>query len=139
MTTIRVDLSSGVRTYVLPLLELPYQSSLSPESGTLELQCAPDGRITGALATLRAPREAVLKELARLAAEASWQVPADEIRAAHAPTFVVTLALHPGPLAELPPLATDRQEQRLDPVQYGALMNEANYTLENLEIAEGAR
>lgn len=139
MTTIRVDLASGARTYTLPLEALPFQSSLGPATGTLALESAPDGRLTSVLVTMRAEREAVVRELDRLAAAASWPLPKDEIRASREPSFVVSLALRPEALAQLPPFAADRTEQRLEPARYRAMLEEANYTVENIEIAEGPR
>lgn len=139
MTTIRVDLASGVRTYTLPLEALPFQTSLGPATGTLALESAPDGRLTAVLVTMRVASGAVVRELDRLAAAASWQLPVDELLTTREPSLVVSLALRPEALAQLPPFAPDRAEQRLDPRRYQAMLDEANYTVENIEIAEGPR
>lgn len=135
----QVDLISGSRTYELDLGHLPFQSRLGANDGKLEITCDRHGRITGANVEFVAPKRFLLDELDRIAQEASWEVPVDEIRATRTPQFVVDMALKAPYLAELETL--DLSDPNLDVKVgwYPALLDDRNYDVENIRIEEAPR
>ncbi len=133
---IQVDLISGARTYELDLEEVPFQSRLGANDGRLEIVSDRHGRITGAKVEFVAPKRFLLDEIDRIAQEASWTIPIDEIRAAPTHQFVVDMVLKPQYLAELESL--DVQDPNLDVKVgwYPALLDDRHYSIENIRIEE---
>lgn len=132
----QVDLISGARTYELDLAQLPFHSRLGANDGQLEITCDRTGRITGAKVEFVAPKRFLLDEIDRIAQEAAWQVPVDEIRAAPTHQFVVDMVLKPQYLSELETL--DLKDPNLDVKVgwYPALLDDRHYTVENIRIEE---
>lgn len=136
---IQVDLISGARTYELALDEVPFQSRLGANDGKLEITCDRHGRITGAKVEFIAPKRFLLDEIDRIAQEASWTVPVDEIRATQTHQFVVDMVLKPQYLAELETL--DVKDPNLDVKVgwYPALLDDRHYSIENIRVEEAPR
>lgn len=136
MTTYRVDLLSGARTYELDLSQLPFHSRLGANDGTMDITCDPMGRITKVTVAFNAPKRFLVDELDRIAREASWPIPVDEIRRAPTLTLKVDMQLKPQYLGELETLNLDDPHLEVKVAWYPALMDDHHYTVENLEIEE---
>lgn len=93
MGSYTVDLQTGARTWQLPLEQLPFRSRVGAPVGAMEISCGPDGRVTDVSVKLEVPKPFLLDELPRLAAEATWDVPVDEIKATRAAKLQLALAL----------------------------------------------
>lgn len=132
----QVDLISGARTYELDLEHVPFHSRLGANEGKLEITCDRSGRITGAKVEFVAPKRFLLDELDRIAQEATWQVPVDEIRAAPTHQFVVDMVLKPKYLAELDTLDMSDPNFEVKVGWYPDLLDDRHYTIENIRIEE---
>lgn len=136
MTTYRVDLLSGARTYELDLAQLPFRSRLGANDGTMEITCDGAGRITKVTVAFNAPKRFLVDELDRIAQEASWPIPIDEIRRAPALSLRVDMQLKPQYLEELETLDLDDPHLEVKASWYPDLMDDHHYTVENLKVVE---
>lgn len=136
MGTYTVDLLTGSRTYELDLAALPFHSRLGANEGRLDITCDQVGRITGARIAFVAPKRFLLDELERIAQEASWEVPVDEIRATPTQRFVVEMELQPQHLAELETLDLEDPNLEVKVGWYPALLDDRHYSIENILIEE---
>ncbi|MNK55406.1 hypothetical protein D3C87_744170 [compost metagenome] len=90
-----LDLIRGTRSTQVDLAALPYLSRLGPNEGILDIVSDATGKVVDLKVSLVSPRRVLLRELDRLAAEAAWPIPVDEIRGTTTPRFVVDLELGP--------------------------------------------
>lgn len=90
-----LDLLTGTRTTQVDLSGVPFLSRLGPNEGRLEIISDASGRIIDLKVSILSSRRVLLRELDRLASEASWEVPVDAIRRTTTPRFVVDLELGP--------------------------------------------
>lgn len=90
-----LDLLHGTRTTRIDLAAVPFLSRLGPNEGTLDIISDASGRVIDLQVALLSPKRVLLRELDRIAAEADWEVPVDEIRRTTIPRLVVDLYLGP--------------------------------------------
>jgi len=90
-----LDLIRGTRTTRVDLSAVPYLSRLGPNEGMLDIISDAGGRVIDLRVSLVSPRRILLRELDRIASEADWKVPVDQIRRTTTPRFVVDLDLGP--------------------------------------------
>ena len=90
-----LDLLHGTRTTRIDLAAVPFLSRLGPNEGTLDIISDASGRVIDLQVALLSPKRVLLRELDRIAAEADWEVPVDEIRHTTIPRLVVDLDLGP--------------------------------------------
>lgn len=90
-----LDLIRGTRTTPIDLASLPFLSRLGPSEGRLDIVSDMTGRVVDLKVAFVSPRRVLMRELDRLAAEATWPIPVEEIQATATPRFVVDLELGP--------------------------------------------
>lgn len=134
MTTYRVDLLTGARTYELDLAQLPFHSRLGANDGTMEITYDQGGRATQVTVAFNAPKRFLVDELDRIAEEASWPIPVEEIRSAPTHRLKLALLLKPQYLEGLETLDLDDPHLEVKAAWYPALMDDRHYTVENIEI-----
>lgn len=132
MSSFTLDLQTGLRTYVLDLAGLAFQSRLAAPEGVMHLHVAPDGRVLDVFVQHVVPKLFLLQELDRLAGEASWPVPVDEVRATPARKMTLELAVRQELIATLG--MVDAREPAWDAffAAHPALLQDTSYTLEDL-------
>jgi hypothetical protein len=90
-----LDLLHGTRTTRVDLGAVPFLSRLGPNEGTMDLIADASGRLVDLHVSIRSSRRVLLRELERIAVEATWNVPVELIRRTTTPHFVVDLELDP--------------------------------------------
>lgn len=96
-----MDLIRGTRTTQLDLSALPFLSHFGPSEGTLTIVTDASDRVVDLHVSLFSSRRVILRELDRIASEADWAVPVDDIRQTTTTRFVVDLELDPAGKARL--------------------------------------
>ncbi|MBO9540295.1 hypothetical protein J7643_06855 [bacterium] len=127
-----IDLLTGMRTHELSLDALPFVSRLGAPDGVLRVVTDPDGVPQSVEVSLEAPKRFVVNALDRIAREASWKVPVEALRAAQTNRLVVDMVLKPEYVQELDTLDVDNPDLTVTVGWYPQLMDDHNYTIENI-------
>lgn len=90
-----IDLIHGTRTIRMDLSQVPFLSRFGANEGALTIHADASGRVVDLQVAIMSSRRVMLRELDRIAVQAGWTVPVDEIRSTTTARFIVDLELGP--------------------------------------------
>lgn len=139
MANWHIDLLTGTRTHELELDALPFVSRLGAPDGVMRVVTDEEGLPQSVEVSLLAPKRFVVNALDRIAREASWTVPVEDLLTSPASRLVVDMVLKPEFVSELDTLDVENPDLTVTVGWYPRLMDDHNYSIENIREVQASR